>query len=129
MNGVLADTSIWIDHFRTPNAHLMQLLPQDRILVHPMVQGEVACGTPPQRAKSLALLALLADLQPVPHASLREVLLLVEREKLYGQGCGLIDLMLLASVLLLPGARLWTLDRRLSVLTQRFGVHYGELSH
>lgn len=55
-------------------------------------------------------------------ATLAEVLALVERERLYGVGCGLIDLSLLASTRITPGATLWTLDKRLSDLAQRFGV-------
>jgi hypothetical protein len=35
-----------------------------------------------------------------------------------------VDLALLASTLLTPGSRLWSLDRRLAQLAQRFGVAY-----
>lgn len=49
----------------------------------------------------------------------------VEREALYGLGCGLVDVALLASVLITPGASLWTLDRRLSVLAGRFGAAFS----
>jgi hypothetical protein len=53
---------------------------------------------------------------------------LIEREALYGLGCGLIDLALLASTLITPGAVLWTGDTRLSALATRFGVaHHCEL--
>lgn len=55
---------------------------------------------------------------------MRETLLFIEQERLFGLGCGLVDLMLLASVKLTPGIRLCTLDHRLSVLAQRFGVLY-----
>jgi hypothetical protein len=34
---------------------------------------------------------------------------------------GVIDLHLLASVLITPGAKLWTLDKRLARLAERFG--------
>lgn len=46
--GVLFDASVWVDHFKNGNAELSRLLQQDRVLVHPLVVGEVACGTPPQ---------------------------------------------------------------------------------
>jgi len=36
-------------------------------------------------------------------------------------GYGLIDLHLLASVLITPGTKLWTLDKRLARLAERFG--------
>jgi hypothetical protein len=46
----------------------------------------------------------------------------IEREKLYGLGCGLVDMALLSSTLITPGARLWTFDKRLASLAGRFGV-------
>ncbi|OJU92103.1 MAG: VapC toxin family PIN domain ribonuclease [Burkholderiales bacterium 66-5] len=116
---VLVDTSVWVGHFRERSAALVQLLQMDAVLGHPMVLGELACGTPPQRERTLGDLALLAQAR---QATLAEVLALVERERLYGVGCGLIDLSLLASTRITPGATLWTLDKRLSDLAQRFGV-------
>ncbi|WP_197491360.1 hypothetical protein [Methylomonas methanica] len=55
---------------------------------------------------------------------MQEVEDFIEREALYGLGYGLIDLLLLASVLITPGAKLWTLDKRLAKLAERFGVAY-----
>jgi hypothetical protein len=53
----------------------------------------------------------------------------LEREQRFGLGLGLIDLTLLASVLMTPGAVLWTLDRRLAALALRFDVGYGRALH
>lgn len=53
----------------------------------------------------------------------------MEREKLYGLGCGLVDMTLLASTLLTAGAQLWTLDKRLANLADRFGVAYLKATH
>jgi hypothetical protein len=86
MNPVLVDTSVWVDHFRRGNPQLAQLLQQDMVLMHPMVLGELACGTPPARARTLAD---LQRLRPARQASMREVLGLIEREQLFGLGCGL----------------------------------------
>ena len=120
---VLVDTSVWIDHFRSGNAALGHLVGLDLALTHPMVIVELACGTPPSpRERTLGSLGLLRSCN---QATLDEVLELIEREKLYGLGCGLVDLALLASTLITPGARLWTLDRRLSELAQRFDVAHG----
>lgn len=119
MTGVLVDTSVWVDHFRRHNDILAGLLEWDLALTHPMILGELACGTPPARARTLNDLGLLRQTQ---RASLREVMAFVERERLYGLGCGLIDMVLLASTLMTPGARLWTLDKRLAALAERFGV-------
>jgi len=35
---------------------------------------------------------------------------------------GVVDMSLLASTLITPGARLWTLGKRLASLAERFGV-------
>lgn len=54
-----------------------------------------------------------------------EVLAFIAREKLDGLGCGLIDICLLASALITPGATLWTLDHRLAGLAGRLGVAHS----
>jgi len=121
MNQVLADTSVWVDHFRRHNAALAALLAQDCVLTHPLIVGEIACGTPPERTRTLADLGLLEQTR---QASVPEALAFIERERLFGLGCGLVDVLLLASVMLTPAARLWTLDKRLHALAGRFGVLY-----
>ena len=126
MSGVLVDTSVWVAHFRQRNAALVALLTADQALIHPMVLGELACGTPPERKRTLSDLGLL---QPTQQASLREVIAFVDREQLYGLGCGLVDMSLLASTLLTPGATLWTLDKRLAELAARFKVAHQAPRH
>ncbi|TXT37998.1 MAG: PIN-domain protein [Comamonadaceae bacterium] len=121
------DTSVWIDHFRHGNDALVHLIGQDFALTHPMVIAEIACGTPPApRAQTLNYMSLL---QPCQQASLSEVMAFIEREKLYGLGCGLVDMTLLASTLITPGAELWTLDKRLADLAGRFAVAYRSILH
>jgi hypothetical protein len=39
-------------------------------------------------------------------------------------GCGLVEIVLLAATLMTPNAELWTLDKRLNALADRFGVAY-----
>lgn len=127
MKGVLIDTSIWVDHFRQRNAALVNLLELDVALTHPMVLVEIACGTPPEpRSRTLSDISLL---QTTQQASLSEVVDFVEREKLYGLGCGLVDMVLLVSTLITPGAELWTLDKRLAALCTRFNVRYLQTQH
>ncbi|MES2300091.1 MAG: PIN domain-containing protein [Pseudomonadota bacterium] len=127
MSGVLVDTSVWIDHFRNRNEALENLLGLDLALTHPMVIGEIACGTPPApRAQTLGDLGLLPMSQ---HASLSEAMEFIERESTYGTGCGLIDMVLLTSTLLTPGAKLWTLDKRLAELAERYGVAHRVAPH
>jgi predicted nucleic acid-binding protein len=124
---VLIDTSVWVDHFRKRNEDLVLLLTLDLILIHPMVIVELACGTPPvPRSKSLGDLKLLRQIN---QATMSEVLEFIEREKLYGFGCGLVDITLLASALITPGAKLWTLDKRLANLAERFGIAHSIKFH
>lgn len=123
---VLVDTSVWVDHFRRRNDALAGLLELDLVMIHPMVLGELACGTPPARAQTLAD---LDRLQQTQQASLREVMAFVERERIYGPGCGLVDIVLLASTLMTPGAELWTQDKRLGSFAERFGVLHRPSVH
>jgi len=125
--GVLVDTSVWVDHFRRRNEALINLLTLDLAFTHPMIVTELACGTPPApRSRTLADIATLPQTR---QASLNEVRELIEREQLFGLGCGLVDLTLLASVLLTPGAQLWTQDKRLVQLAQRFQIAYEPARH
>ncbi len=121
MRGVLVDTSVWVDHFRHGNQSLVDLLQRDAVMMHPLVLGEIACGTPPARATTLAD---LGQLQQTQQAGVQEVIDFVGRERLFGQGCGLIDMFLLTSVMLTPGIQLWTLDRRLAAIAARFKVNF-----
>jgi hypothetical protein len=126
MKAVLVDTSVWVDHFRLGNDALVELLELDLVMAHPLIVGEIACGTPPRRIQTLSD---LNGLQQTQQVSVREVLEFIERERLFGLGCGLVDLMLLASALMTPGVELWTLDQRLSALAERFGVLYRPIIH
>lgn len=119
---ILVDTSVWVDHFKNRNDGLIQLLMQDQVLIHPLILAEIACGTPPApRQRTLGDLGLL----PQSHqANIPEVMAFIENEKLYGLGCGLVDITLLASTLITPAARLWTLDKRLERLAKRLNASY-----
>lgn len=119
---VLVDTSVWVEHFRRPLPALVQLLRVDGVLTHPLVLLELTCGTPPEpRARTLGDLALLRQTRLATPA---EVADWIEREQLYGRGCGAVDCTLLASALLTPNTLLWTRDRRLAQLAAQFGAGY-----
>jgi predicted nucleic acid-binding protein len=126
MKGVLVDTSVWVAHFRQRNDVLAHLLDLDFVMVHPLILGELACGTPPNLLQTLVD---LGSLQQVQQASVREVIDFIERERLFGLGCGLIDLQLLASTLLTQGVALWSMDKRLCTLAERFGVMHQPITH
>ena len=62
MKPVLVDTSVWVLHFRQSNQALVKLLEQDAVRMHPLILGELACGTPPERTRTLAALAVLQQI-------------------------------------------------------------------
>ena len=107
---ILADTSVWVDHLHRTDPVLSRLFNSGEILVHPVVLGELALGSIPDR---LATLRILRKLPRAVVAQDEEVLQLIEDWKLYGSGIGYSDAELLASVLLTSGSRLWTRDRSL----------------
>ena len=80
----LIDTSVWVDHFRRRNDRRVELIVMDQALTHPLIVGELACGTPP--APRLQTLADIALLQAATPASVPETMDFIEREKLYGLG-------------------------------------------
>ena len=122
MSAVLVDTSVWVGHFRRANPVLRSLLENDRVLCHPLIVLELACGTPPApRERTLGDLKLLRRAKV---ATTEEVLSLIETERLFETGCGAVDIALLASVLLTPNARLWTADRNLEALAARLDVAF-----
>jgi predicted nucleic acid-binding protein len=124
---VLVDTSVWVAHFRQTNDALVTLIERDCVLSHPMVVAEIACGTPPApREQTLGDLALLGQASV---ASWTEVMAFIEREKLYGLGCGFIDIALLASTCITPDTSLWTLDKKLMDLAKRMGVQFVASVH
>ncbi len=116
---ILVDTSIWIDHLYTPDPRLAVLLERVQVGVHPMIVAELALGSIARRAE---MLALLGELLEFPILGRDEVLLLVERRRLWGRGLSLADVHLLGAVALLPGARLWTRDKRLAAACTEVGV-------
>ena len=127
MTPVLVDTSVWVAHFRQANPRLQALLQEDRVLSHPLVILEVACGTPPSpRTHTLEMLQLL---QPCPVATLSETLALIDLHQLQDSGCGATDLSLLASVMISPPTTLWTLDKSLQALATRLGVAHVTPPH
>ncbi len=116
---ILADTSVWIGHFRGDEAGLAPLLQEGRVVMHTFVLTELALGNFGNRAQ---VLGDLAALPKVTMAMEAEVMRFIEAERLYGVGIGYVDAHLLAAVKLTPGTRLWTRDRRLGVVAERLGV-------
>ncbi|MEI9928527.1 MAG: type II toxin-antitoxin system VapC family toxin [Sphingomonas sp.] len=107
---ILADSSIWIDHLRAANPLLVAALDRDDVVCHPFVVGEVAMGSLRDRAQ---IVRSMQQLPQVERATDGEVLILIERHRLFGTGLGYIDTHLLASALIADETTLWTRDRRL----------------
>ena len=116
---ILVDTSVWIDHLRTGDKLLSDLLNASLVLLHPFVIGEIALGRLRQRA---VVLETLSDLPSAAVATDAEVLGLVDRYTLSGRGIGYIDVHLLASTRLTPSATFWTRDRRLRQVAADLGL-------
>ena len=106
---ILADTSIWVDHFKKRDRKILDILEQRQILTHPFVIGEIMLG---QFADRLLIRELFLNLESSAIASQIEILKFIEAEKLFGRGVGLIDVHLLASARL-SSAKLLTHDKRL----------------
>lgn len=116
---ILADTSIWIDHFRHSDAELRRIIEEDMLLCHPFVIGELALGSLRDRETVLAFLAAQRQSAVATHD---EIMTMIERHELFSMGVGYTDAHLLASVLLDRGSSLWTRDKRLKAAAEKAGA-------
>jgi predicted nucleic acid-binding protein len=116
---ILADTTIWIDHFRSPDPELQRRLSNDEIVMHPFVVGELALGPLPDRRKVLAYLDHLPQLLPAQQSEVRQM---VETRSLHNRGIGLIDAHLIAATLIETRTQLWTRDGSLRRVAHRLGI-------
>ncbi len=107
---ILVDSSVWVDHLRVGEPLLVELLNTGRVMVHPFVIGELACGNLKHRAE---ILSLLQNLPATPSATDAEVLFFIDHQRLMGKGIGYVDAHLLAAVSLRGSGKIWTRDKRL----------------
>jgi predicted nucleic acid-binding protein len=118
---VLADTSIWADHFRSNDNHMVELLSNNSVVMHPFVLAEIALGSLRGRSKTLH------DLKALPAASVADDAILlhaIESLRLHATGIGFVDIHILLSAKL-AGHGLWTRDKRLATQAARLGVQYN----
>ena len=118
---ILVDSSIWIDHLRSGESALEALLNAGRVMTHPFVIGELACGNLKNRK---GVLSLLQDLPAAPVATDEEVLFFIERRGLMGKGIGYVDAHLLAAISMTGTGRLWTRDKRLDAVAGSIGLAF-----
>ena len=120
---ILVDTSIWIDHLRSGDTRLTDLLDRNQVLAHPFVISELACGNLRNRDE---ILRLINDLPQSPVASPAEALHFIECNQLMGLGVGYIDIHLLAATALAEKAMLWTGDKRLKEVAHKMKLAFDE---
>lgn len=114
---ILADTSVWIDHFRHSEPRLVEALVRQEVVMHPLVVGELATGNLRDRAQTLSALPAAGE------ATFGECLHFLESRKLYGKGLGWIDIQLLASAVR-GSFRLWSSDKRLHDAARNLGFAF-----
>jgi len=115
---VLADTSVWVQHFRRSEPGLAAQLGEGAVLMHPFVAGELACGNLKNRDAILAELNALPLARAATHG---EALKLLTDRRLWGRGLGWIDLHLLASALI-SHCEFWTYDKCLAQAARELDV-------
>ncbi|CAN5146229.1 PIN domain-containing protein [soil metagenome] len=115
---ILADTSVWVQHFRRGIPAFATALEAGSILMHPVVIGELATGNLAHRQQTLA------DLRRLPGTKVgttEECLVFIETHQLHGRGIGWNDVQLLVAAKLSHDP-LWTLDVRLAAAAAELGA-------
>ena len=112
---ILADTSVWVEHFRRGFPLLAEHLSRAQIATHSIVIGELATGNLAQRKETLLW---LGQLPCVEESSAPDCLAFIEQRKLFGLGLGWNDVQLLAAA---AHARvpIWSLDKKLTQAARR----------
>jgi predicted nucleic acid-binding protein len=107
---ILADASIWVEHFNSPNKILLRLLGYNEIACHDFVIGEVSLGHVRNRDASLRE---LRELPKASHVGNDEVQALILQHRLFGKGIGYV---------LTEACSLWTNDKNLSAVARSLRV-------
>ena len=116
---ILVDSSVWIDHLRSSNSRLGELLENCEVLMHTMILGELACGSLRRRVQRLRQ---WHDLPRLPSVSDDEAIRFIDRYSIMSRGLGFVDVHLLALAAATPGTRLWTRDRTLGEIATVLGL-------
>ncbi len=120
---ILADTSVWVSHFRGNDSHLPSLLENDLVAMHPMVIGELACGNIQNRDE---VFNHLQSLPQVKMATDSQAYFFIRYHELMGRGVGYIDVHLLAAAMMTPPTQLWTADKRLDAVADELGLAFSQ---
>lgn len=120
---VLVDTSVWINHLKSKNEYLSNLLLDEKVLIHPFIIGELACGSMNNRD------LILRYLDDMPRSTIlehEETLNFLNSKNLYSKGLGWIDVNLLLSAIYAK-CKLWTLDQRLRTVAIGLKINYSPI--
>ncbi|EFU60439.1 type II toxin-antitoxin system VapC family toxin [Actinomyces sp. oral taxon 180] len=116
---ILVDANVWIDHLRTTDPVLVDLLERDQVCVHQSVITELALGNLKDRSIFLGALERLLIVRNVDDQGVRHF---IEERRLWGRGLSAVNAALLASVVVTPGVSLWTRDKCLRQAARDVGV-------
>jgi predicted nucleic acid-binding protein len=107
---ILADTSVWVQHFRQGLPALAKRLSRGQIATHSVVIGELAAGNLTRRRETLSW---LGQLPRAEEATSAECLAFLEQHELFGLGIGWSDVQLLAAA---QRSRIpiWSLDKKMT---------------
>jgi predicted nucleic acid-binding protein len=119
---VLADSSVWIDHFRGTLDGLDEMLDARSIVMHDHVLGELALGSLRDRTETLWN---LGNLPRAPLATDAEVMVFIESRRIFSRGIGYSDAHLLASAMLGKPVTIWTKDTKLAAVAAALGVCFA----
>ncbi len=116
---ILADTSVWIDHFRKRGTELYRQLQRNNVSIHPFVITELLLGNLPDRRRTIATLDQLSIVKVAQGSEVRSM---IETHSMFQRGIGFVDAHLLASTLITPRTVLWTRDKQLRAIAERLGL-------
>lgn len=120
---ILVDTSVWIDHLRSYVPELAYALDSDNVVMHTMVIGELVCGSVPNRIQQLAAWKTIPRVKELRN---EDVLSRIESRKIMETGIGFVDAHVLFACMDSKGTLLWTRDKSLRRVAERFGIAYSE---
>lgn len=112
---ILADTSVWVEHFRRGLPLLAEKLLRAQIAMHSVVIGELATGNLARREETLRWLGQLPRLEELSAA---DCLAFIEQRKLFGLGLGWNDVQMLAAAAH-SQVPIWSLDKKLTQSARR----------
>jgi hypothetical protein len=96
------------------------LLNDYKVVIHPYIVGELACGNFKNRN---LILSYLKSLPEVSIISDNEYHSFIDKNKLFGIGLGFVDIHILASAII-SGIVLFTRDKALMLRAQLLGVDF-----